>query len=42
MVLNSLIQKRFASYRLLVRLTTLSAMVAMAVWLFLSGVASRH
>jgi preprotein translocase subunit SecG len=31
------IQKRFAAYRLLVRLTTLSAMSAMAIWLYLAS-----
>ena len=30
-------QKRFAAYRLLVRLTTLSAMGAMAIWLYLAS-----
>ena len=30
------VQKRFVTYRLLVRLTTLSAMVGMAVWLYLA------
>ena len=30
------VQKRFASYRLLVRLTTLTAMIALAVWLVLA------
>ena len=31
------VQKRFATYRLLVRLTTLSAMVGMAIWLYLAA-----
>jgi hypothetical protein len=31
------VQKRFAAYRLLVRLTTLSAMIAMAIWLYLAS-----
>ena len=40
-VLKSLFRKRFATYRLLVRLTTLSAMVGLAVWLFLASRVSR-
>jgi hypothetical protein len=31
------VQKRFAAYRLLVRLTTLSATIGMAIWLFLAS-----
>jgi preprotein translocase subunit SecG len=31
------VQKRFAAYRLVVRATTLSAMVAMAIWLYLAS-----
>ncbi len=34
------VQKRFAAYRVLVRLATLSAMIAMAIWLYLAS-ASR-
>jgi hypothetical protein len=31
------VQKRFAAYRILVRLTTLSAMIAIAIWLYLTS-----
>lgn len=35
------VQKRFVTYRLLVRLTTLSAMVGMAIWLYVVSLPGR-